>query len=110
MNIEEFLQYLEFEKRYSLHTVDSYRRDLIQFELYLESSYLINKPSDVNDQMIRSWLADLMEQGFAAKTVNRKISTLRSYFRFLMRQSVINTNPAVKIRGPKQKKRLPEFI
>lgn len=110
MNIEEFLQYLEFEKRYSLHTVDSYRRDLMQFKLYLESIYLINKPSDVNDQMIRSWLADLMELGLAAKTVNRKMSTLRSYFRFLMRQSIIKINPAGKIQGPKQKKRLPEFI
>ncbi len=110
MYIESFLRYLEFEKRYSLHTLSSYKRDLLQFELYLNEVYLISKAKQVSDQMIRSWLAKLMEEGLAAKTINRKMSTLRSFFRFLMRQSYISTNPSIKIQGPKQKKRLPVYI
>jgi len=110
MHINPFLQYLEYEKRYSSHTVSSYQRDLLQFEQYLNEIYLIYKVGQVSDQMIRSWLAEMMEKGLSAKTINRKISTLRSFFRYLMRQSIITSNPAIKIQGPKQKKRLPVYV
>jgi len=110
MEIESFLHYIEFEKRYSLHTRDSYRRDLLQFNTYLLEVYSVDNPNDVNDQMLRNWLAELMDQGLTAKTVNRKLSTLRSYFRFLLRQSKVTLNPVVKIQGPKIKKRLPAFV
>jgi integrase/recombinase XerC len=82
----------------------------MQFERYLNEVYLTYKVGQVTDQMIRSWLAEMIEEGLSAKTVNRKISTLRSFFRYLMRQSVISVNPAIKIQGPKQKKRLPVYV
>lgn len=110
MKIDQFLQYIEFEKRYSQHTVQSYRRDLLQFEEYLDVVYQTSSFKDVNDQMVRSWLADFMEEGLASKTINRKLSTLKSFYRFLSREEYISINPVTKIQGPKLKKRLPVFI
>lgn len=110
MKIEQFLQYIELEKRYSQNTVQSYRRDLLQFEEYLDVVYQISSFKDVNDQMVRSWLADFMEEGLASKTINRKLSTLKSFYRFLSREEYISINPVNKIQGPKLKKRLPVFI
>ena len=108
--IEVFIQYLQFERRYSPHTVESYQRDLSQFGEYLNDVYQIGEAKDVSDQMIRSWLAHLMDLGLSAKTVNRKISSLKSFYKYLMRDGSVSMNPTIKIQGPKQKKRLPVFI
>jgi len=110
MEVASFLQYLEFEKRYSPHTVESYRCDLLQFSDYLLDVYEVEQPEEINDQMVRSSLAELMDKGMSAKTVNRKLSSLRSFFKYLIRQSVVEINPAANIQGPKLKKRLPVFI
>ncbi|MCK5775395.1 MAG: site-specific integrase, partial [Bacteroidales bacterium] len=110
MEIESFLQYLEFEKRYSPHTVESYRCDLSQFNNYLIEVYEVDKSQDVNDQMVRSFLAELMDKGMSAKTINRKLSSLRSFFKYLIRQSQLAINLAANIQGPKLKKRLPVFV
>jgi len=110
MHREQFIQYIQFEKRYSPHTVTSYQNDLHQFYLYLETEYLIININDVNYMHIRSWLVSLLEQGLSTRTANRKISTLKSYFKFLIKKSEIVENPMNKIISPKMAKRLPVFV
>jgi len=78
--------------------------------LFLESDYQISHEKEVSDQMIRSWLASLMDQGLSPRSVNRKISSVKSYFRYLVRQGMVNLNPSILIQGPKQNKRLPVFV
>lgn len=107
---KEFIQYLSSEKRFSPHTLKSYTTDLSQFLYYLKKEFQITDIQEVNFHLIRSWVAFLLEKGFSARTVTRKISTLKTYFRFLLRISVISENPILKITPPKTKKRLPIFI
>ena len=109
-NLQGFLNYLEFERRYSPLTLNAYHKDLEQFFLFLESDYDIHMEASITDQMIRSWLAHLMDKGLSSKSVNRKISSIKSYFRYLLRQGVVKTNPSILIQGPRQKKRLPVFV
>lgn len=109
-SLDGFIAYLEFERRYSPLTLNAYQVDLKQFIQFLEADYHIFKESDVTDQMIRSWLAYLMDKGLSAKSVNRKTSSIKSFFRYLMRQGIIDNNPSILVQGPKQKKRLPIII
>jgi len=108
--IQQFLDYLSFEKRYSPHTVNAYKKDLSQFSTYLVQVYEVNEVSVTDHQMIRSWVVDLMEQGVTPRSVNRKISSLKSFYKFLIRQGVISVNPTSKIISPKTSKKLPAFI
>ncbi len=108
--IEGFLDYLKYEKRYSALTIVSYQTDLLQLSSYLSEIYHIQKIEHITEEMIRAWLADLMEKGMSAKTINRKLSSVKSFYRFLMRQAILNNNPTIKLQGPKQKKRLPVYM
>ena len=110
MNFDDFLDYLESEKRYSPHTLDAYRRDLHQFADYLEVFYTDLPTEEVSHQTIRSWMALLMEEGLSARSVNRKISTLRSYYKYLQLHDLISVNPMTKVTGPKMNKKLPVFV
>lgn len=85
MDYSNFLSYLKFEKRYSKHTVVAYQNDLQQFSDYLNKIYELNLASQVRHTQIRSWLVSLMENKIEARSINRKISTLKSYFKFLMK-------------------------
>lgn len=108
MFIEQFIQYLQFEKRFSPLTVTAYQKDLNQFLVFLalsESELLI-----VTHQQVRSWMVELMDQGNEAKTINRKISSLRSFYKFLQRNELIRANPMTQVRAPKIPKRLPVVI
>ncbi|HEY1063476.1 MAG TPA: tyrosine-type recombinase/integrase [Daejeonella sp.] len=108
MFIEQFIQYLQFEKRFSPLTVIAYQKDLNQFLVFLalsESELLI-----VTHQQVRSWMVALMDQGNEAKTINRKISSLRSFYKFLQRNDLIKANPMTQVRAPKIPKRLPVFV
>lgn len=109
-NVQAFLDYLRFEKRYSQHTLVSYETDLEQFSNYLEKEYTGTAPQDATAFIIRSWLAALKEQKNSSKTINRKISTLKSFFRYLMKQGVIKQTPMTTIISPKINKRLPSFV
>jgi integrase/recombinase XerC len=108
--IDSFLKYIQFEKRYSVHTLTSYKNDLEQFAAYLSHTYQLSTPSEANYGIIRSWILLLMEDELSAKTVNRKIATLRSYYKFLLRQGEIAKDPTLKLKAPKLKKSLPVFI
>ncbi|MBI4931848.1 MAG: tyrosine-type recombinase/integrase [Bacteroidetes bacterium] len=110
MNKKSFINFLKFEKRMSPHTALSYSTDLDQFYLYLKNVYQLDDIKEVNHSVIRSWVVSLMENKISARSVNRKISTLKSYYRFLLREKILDTNPMHKIQSPKIPKRLPVFV
>jgi integrase/recombinase XerC len=107
---DPFIEYLSFEKRFSPHTVVSYQADLVQFRDFLAVKYDGINPQEANFQLVRSWIANLMDEGVSARSVNRKITALRTYYRFLLREGEIRVNPMLKIQGPKTSKRLPVFV
>ena len=105
MFIEQFIGYLQFEKRFSPHTVTAYRKDLTQFTDFLNTDGL--NVLAISHQEVRSWMLTLMEHGSEAKTVSRKLSVLRSFYKFLQREELIRINPMVHVKAPRIPKRLP---
>lgn len=108
--VVSFLQYLRSEKRASPHTVLAYETDLRQFSEFLEKDCELSDPELATFVLIRSWIVQLMEEGIGPRSVNRKITVLRTFFKYLMRQGVVALNPLVKIQGPKAPTRLPVFV
>ncbi len=106
----DFIQYLTHEKRYSPHTITAYSNDLIEFRDFLEIKYDLRSLLEPNFQIVRSWVAQMMEGETSARSIGRKISTLRTFFRFHMREGNIGIDPMLKIRAPKISKRLPVFV
>lgn len=107
---EDFIQYLQFEKRYSNHTVRAYRNDLKQFFDYLYQNYYTEDIKSISHKMVRSWIADCLEKHISERTINRKISTLQSYFKYLMGRDYIQFNPMAKVYTPKVGRRIPYFV
>jgi integrase/recombinase XerC len=105
-----FLEFIQYEKRASKHTLVAYSNDIKQFVTYLSTTYEITKIEEVNHTIIRSWIVSLMEQKISPRSVNRKITTLKTFYKFLLRQSIVTENPMLKILSPKTSKRLPVFI
>lgn len=110
MKIEPFLSFIQHEKRYSNHTLEAYKTDLGQFAVYLEQQYEIISPEMILSTHVRSWIVSLVVQGITPKSISRKLSSLKSYFKFLQSNKLIAVNPAVSISAPKLGKRLPGFI
>ena len=110
MMVEGFLKYLQYEKRFSVHTIDAYKVDLEQFSFFLQSQYEIVEPAIIQHIHIRSWAVSLMEQKYSASSIRRKLSTLKSYFRFLQREQVITRSPMLQVSLPKLGKRLPSVV
>lgn len=108
MFLERFIQYLQFEKRYSSLTISAYKKDLLQFSDFISLSSLLI--SDVSQFDVRSWMVQLMDQGADPRTINRKISALRSYYKFLHREQLVAENPMLQIKAPKVGKRLPVIV
>lgn len=108
--IQDFLDYLRFEKRYSQHTVSSYENDLTQFFSYLAAEFDGPDVPQITAGLIRSWMASLKDSEYTAKSINRKISTLRSFFRKQMKNGVIKQTPLTTVTTPKISKRLPAFV
>ncbi|MFA6580585.1 MAG: tyrosine-type recombinase/integrase [Paludibacter sp.] len=108
--MNEFLQYLQYEKNYSSHTVLSYHTDLRQFCDFLEINADQFEPAQVSSQQIQQWVLSLMSEKIAARTLSRKISTLKSFWRFLLTRGYVNHNPTLKIILPKTKKPIPAFF
>ena len=107
----KFITYLSSEKRFSEHTIKSYTTDLKQFTSFLSSEFqIIDEINEISFQIIRTWIASLLEKGINPRSVNRKISTLKTYFKFLIREGELIENPMMKVVAPKSKKRLPIFI
>lgn len=109
-DIRSFLDHLRFEKRYSVHTLRSYSDDLASFFSYLQDQYGPTTATEITHGHIRSWLAGLKESGISARSIGRKISTLRSFFRYLLKTGRVEASPVDKVITPKSGKRLPVFI
>lgn len=108
--IQAFIQYLQFEKRYSQHTVISYKTDLDQFFAFLTSQYDSTSLSAVSPMFVRSWLAEMRGDAMTPKSLNRKISSLKSFFKYQMKVGEIKQSPMTTIVSPKVGKRLPSFV
>jgi integrase/recombinase XerC len=109
-SIQSFLDYLKFQKRYSPHTIRSYHDDLVQFFDYMELQFGKILMNEISHNYIRSWLASMKEKSITSKTINRKISSLKSFFKYLMKTGVLEQTPMTKVITPKISKRLPDFI
>lgn len=110
MQIDSFLEHLAYERNYSEQTVAAYRSDLCQFWEFLESESLDLKPEEVTAEPIRDWIVALMDKGYTATSVNRKLSSLRAFYRFLMLTGAVEADPLRKVLGPKKRKPLPTFL
>lgn len=108
--IDTFLKYLSSEKRYSLHTIAAYRKDLEQLQSYLSSEFDIQDSTAVKHVHLRGWIVSLAELGLSARSVNRKIATLKSYYKFLLAREYVELNPADKLKPLRTDKDLPVFL
>lgn len=108
--IQSFVQYLRFEKRYSQHTITSYKTDLDQFFTYLVSQYDSPAVAEITPAFVRSWLAEMKGDKMSAKSLNRKISSLKSFFKYQIKTGVVKQSPLTTIVAPKAGKRLPAFV
>ena len=110
MLIESFLQYIRNEKNFSPHTIVSYNNDLSQFEEFVVSKMETFDPKLIDVSFVRQWIVYLMEKGYSPLSVNRKLSSLKSFFKYLYKLSLIDSQPFKKISGPKANKMLPNFV
>lgn len=107
---EDFLQHIRYEKRLSQHTLTAYKTDLDQFSLFLNEEFSLENPDQAAFRQVRGWIVKLVEAELDRSSVNRKIATLRSFFRYLMRRKVIQIDPMLKIQALKMVKKLPVFV
>ena len=107
---DSFLDYLQYERNYSEETIKSYREDLRQFEEFAREEIGDSAPSEVKAELVREWIVSLMDRGYTSTSINRKLSSLRSFYKFLLRKGEVAVNPLQKITGPKNKKPLPAFL
>jgi integrase/recombinase XerC len=108
--IKDFLGYLEFQKRYSAHTVISYQNDLISFFDFLQMQFGDTDLAGIKPAFVRSWLAQLKEEGLETRSIARKISGLRTFFKYQLKLQHIKVSPMATIVAPKVSKRLPQFV
>ena len=109
MTVDQFLTYLQHEKRYSPHTVQSYRTDLIQFRDFMLQTFELQL-NDVAYIHIRNFMVWLMEEGVAENSIGRKLSTLRSFYKYLVREQIVQSSPMALVKAPKAPRRLPVFV
>lgn len=108
--VDTFLKYLQYGKRVSKHTLTAYQSDLNQFQAFIQEVFPDHSPETADYGIVRSWIIQLVDSGIKAASVNRKIASLKTFYKFLMRQEVIKKNPMTKIRVLKTQKRLPSFV
>ena len=111
MNYMDFIDYLQYEKRVSKHTVTAYEHDLSQFFSFLQEKLEINQLSDVHTEDIRTWIISLLEdESLQAKSVNRKISAVRAFYRYKLKIKELTVNPTLTLHAPKIPKKLPQYV
>lgn len=108
--IQEFLNYLKFERRYSVHTLEAYQLDLEQFFQFLVSQFDAPGITVISASMVRSWLAEMKSDQISSRSINRKISSLKSFFKYLLKTEVITATPMTAVVSPKTQKRLPVYV
>ena len=107
---QSFYKYLEFQKRFSTHTLLAYKTDLEQFHTFLNTKNGIDNIIEANHFHIRSWIVDMLQEKISPKSINRKLSCLNSFYKYLLQRSEIKINPMRKVQTPKENKRLPNYI
>jgi integrase/recombinase XerC len=110
MTEERFLDYLRFERRYSVHTLTAYTADLSAFRSFLATVYEVETTESCSTQMIRSWMVSMLEEGISPRSINRKVITLRTFFRWCMREQLVKISPVEGIVAMKTGSRLPEYV
>ena len=110
MLTDSFLDYLRYERNYSEKTVLAYGEDISQLREFAQEEIGDFNPAEVTSELIREWIVSLMDKGYASTSVNRKLSSLRSFYKFLLKKKVVLVDPLRKITGPKNKKPLPSFL
>lgn len=110
MLTDSFLDYLRYERNYSEKTVSAYGEDILQLEKFAGKEAGEFNPGEVKPDLIREWIVSLMDKGYTSTSVNRKLSSLRSFYKYLLKQGVVEVDPLRKISGPKNKKPLPSFL
>ena len=108
--IQEFLNYLKFERRYSIHTLSAYQLDLEQFSQFLASQFESPGLSSISASMVRSWLAEMKTESISSRSINRKISSLKSFFKYLLKMGIVKATPMTAVVSPKTQKRLPVYV
>jgi len=108
--IGKFIEYLRFEKRYSKHTLSAYENDLRQLACYLNETYEVKELREIVAPFVRSWLVKLMDEGIDPRSVNRKITTLKSFYKYALKNAWVDASPMGKISSPKVAKRLPVYV
>ena len=108
MFIERFIRYVRYEKRFSPHTIKAYETDLLQFQTFL-TTYETTL-AEATHTLVRSWVMECMEASTGAKSINRKISSLRSFYKFLQREGLVVKSPMEQVKAPKIPKRLPVIV
>ncbi len=110
MLVESFLRYIRYEKNLSTHTVLSYKNDLFQFKTFLENLEPGCELQQVVPEQVREWIASLSEAGLSARSISRKVSALRAFYRYLVAQSVVAGSPVKELRVPKVRKAIPVYL
>ena len=107
---ESFINYLKYEKRYSQLTAVAYKKDLDQFEEFFVKTIGDFNVEGINDRIAREWVIELMDSGLSARTVNKKISALKSFYKYLLRLELVSENKLINVTLPKVRKKLPQFV
>ncbi len=107
---DSFLDYLLYERNYSKYTVEFYRTDILELQKFGEELLGDLTPLDVDAELVREWIASLMDRGYAFNSINRKLSSIRTYYKYLLRKGVVESDPLQKITRPRKKKPLPVFL
>lgn len=107
---DAFIEYLQFERNYSVGTVAYYKADILELQDFIKDKIGDLTPSEVDAELIREWIINLMDKGLQASTINRKLSSIRSYFKFLLRRGEVEADPLRKVVTPKKRKALPVFL
>ena len=110
MTVKNFLSYLQNERNYSELTVQSYGNDLEEFEAFYKQLDSQLSWENIDSDIVRAWMESMMDKGHTATTVNRRLSALRSFYRFALANGLVDHNPAHAVKGPKKRKPLPQFL
>jgi len=110
MQKDKYIDYLRFEKRYSAHTILAYHTDLDDFTKFLSLQYSITDLLQADHNLIRSWLINLIDKKISPRSINRKLSTLKSFYRYCQKQDLIKNSPMLKVVAPRTSKQLPVFL
>lgn len=110
MNINSFINYIQYEKRYTTHTITAYQNDLSQFSTFLKGQYDVEDEQEVERIFVRSWVVELIEKGLQPNSIHRKLSSVKAYFKFLQEKGVISKNPIQEIPSPKPVKAKPNYV